>query len=310
MSLRFTVLASGSAGNASLVEAGDFGVLLDAGIGPRILAQRLAAVGASWSHIHASLLTHTHSDHWKETTLVHLARRSIPIYCHEDHHEYLSAGSSAFARLAEAGLVRLFEGGEEMQLSPGLRCRPLPVRHDSGATFGFRFDGVPDLFGHASALAYLADLGCWDDGLAEALTDVDLLALEFNHDVELERSSGRMPQLIDRVLGEEGHLSNEQAVALVREVLRRSTPGRLQHLVQLHLSRECNRPALALAVARGALRRLTWSGKVVTANQDRPSCTFHLGGDVIRRGNASRHRRSSRSATASAQQCLPGVESA
>ncbi|HEY1861263.1 MAG TPA: MBL fold metallo-hydrolase [Gemmataceae bacterium] len=308
MSLRFTVLASGSAGNASLVEAGGFGVLLDAGIGPRILAQRLAAVEASWNHIHALLLTHTHSDHWKETTLVHIARRSIPIYCHEDHHDYLSSGSIAFARLAEAGLVRLFEASEEIQLSPGLRCRPIPVRHDSGATFGFRFDGVPDLFGHASALAYLADLGCWDDGLADAVADVDLLALEFNHDVEMERCSGRMPQLIARVLGEEGHLSNEQAVALVREVLRRSTPGRLQYLVQLHLSRECNRPALAQAAARAALGRLTSSGKVVTASHDRPSCTFHLGGTAMRRAKVSSHRRSGRAAAASAQQFLPGVE--
>jgi len=97
---------------------------------------------------------------------------------------------------------------------------------------------------------------------------------------------------------------------LVREVLRRSAPGRLQHLVQLHLSRECNRPALALAAARAALRRLTWSGKIVTANQDRPSNTFHLGGLALGRRKTSPRRRSANSAGGSAQPSLPGVESA
>ena len=53
MGLRFTVLASGSAGNASLIETGGFGLLLDAGLGPRQLATRLAAVGASWQDVHA-----------------------------------------------------------------------------------------------------------------------------------------------------------------------------------------------------------------------------------------------------------------
>jgi phosphoribosyl 1,2-cyclic phosphodiesterase len=307
MSLRFTVLASGSAGNASLVEAGEFGVLLDAGIGPRVLAQRLVAVGASWNSVQAVLLTHTHSDHWKETTLGHLAKRGIPIYCHADHQAYLRPYSEAFARLQDAGCVRAYRAGVEIKLAPVLRCRPLPVRHDSGATFGFRFDGVPDLFGQASALAYLADLGCWDDELVEAVADVDLLALEFNHDEEMERRSGRMPELIARVLGKEGHLSNVQATEFARAVVRQSMPGRVLHLVQLHLSRECNRPALALAAARSALRELNWNGTVVTAHQDQPSNTIQLGEPAIRRRKALPRRRSTR---AGAQQSLPGVESA
>ena len=86
MGLRFTVLASGSGGNASLVEAANFGVLIDAGIGPRMLSQRLTAVGQSWASVHAVLLTHTHSDHWKDRTFAHLHRRGIPLYCHAHHH--------------------------------------------------------------------------------------------------------------------------------------------------------------------------------------------------------------------------------
>src|SRR4051812_14005877 len=111
MALRFTVLASGSAGNAALVEAGEGGVLLDAGLGPRLLAGRLAAVGASWASVHAVVLTHTHSDHWRDPTLKHLLRRGVPLWCHPGHHADLLAWSPAFAALRDAGLVRAFDPG-------------------------------------------------------------------------------------------------------------------------------------------------------------------------------------------------------
>jgi hypothetical protein len=110
------------------------------------------------------------------------------------------------------------------------------------------------------------------------LLDVDLLALEFNHDVELEYRSGRHPRLISRVLGDDGHLSNEQAAQLLREILRRSTLGRLRHLVQLHLSRECNRPALALKAARDVLDGHGAAITIHTASQDEAGPTLHVGG--------------------------------
>ncbi len=307
MALRFTVLASGSAGNATLVEAEGFGVLIDAGLGPRQLAARLAAVGLSWSSVHAVLLTHTHADHWKDRTLAHLHRRRMPLYCHPDHHGHLAAFSSGFAALRRAGLVRSFCGGEPFELAPGLRCWPLPVRHDGGATFGFRFEGATDLSGRAVSLAYAADLGCWDNELADSLSDVDLLAVEFNHDVELEYASGRLPRLIARVLGDEGHLSNAQAAELVRAVLARSHARLPRHLVQLHLSRDCNRPALARAAALAALAN-RGDVTVHTAAQDAPGQTLHLSAGSPGLQAPARPRGRRAVTHASSQPCLPGLE--
>jgi phosphoribosyl 1,2-cyclic phosphodiesterase len=308
MTMRFTVLASGSAGNASLLEIGGFGLLLDAGLGPRQLAARLAAVGSSWNAVHALLLTHTHSDHWNDRTLAHLHRRNVPFYCHAGHHALLQSSSPAFTALRTANLLRPFDAGEELPLAPGLRCRPLPIRHDGGATFGFRFEGAPDLFGGTCALAYLADLGCWDADLAAALADVDVLALEFNHDVALEYASGRSARLIARVVGDEGHLSNEQAAGLLREVLRLSAPGRLKYVVQLHLSRDCNRPHLAFAAAQAILAEGKHQAEVHTASQDEPGATLHVGGAPPRRGAGARRPRRPRSERAAMQPWLPGWE--
>src|SRR5205823_8596586 len=64
MPVRFTVLASGSSGNASLVEAGGFGLLVDCGLRPRVPGWRLAAVGLSGRSVPAVVLSHTHGAHW------------------------------------------------------------------------------------------------------------------------------------------------------------------------------------------------------------------------------------------------------
>jgi phosphoribosyl 1,2-cyclic phosphodiesterase len=304
MGLRFTVLASGSGGNASLVEAEGFGVLIDVGLGPRQLSARLAAAGLSWSSVQAVLLTHTHSDQWKDATLTHLYRHRIPLYCHPGHHTVLLTYSDGFVALHGASLVRSFEAHEEVVLSQTLRCRPLPVRHDGGATFGFRLEGEADLFGHRKSLGYVADLGCWDEALAGHLADVDLLAVEFNHDVKLQYASGRMPRLIERVLGDDGHLSNAQAAGLVRAALARSSAGRLRHLVQLHLSRDCNRPSLAREAAQPVLAELAPTAALHTAAQDVAGATLHLHPAHHNRRRPSRPR----SAPPPAEPLLPGLD--
>jgi len=180
------------------------------------------------------------------------------------------------------------------------------VSHDGGATCGFRFDAPADFFGAGWALAYVADLGAWPRELVERLCDVDVLAVEFNHDVVMERRSGRPRSLINRVLSAYGHLSNEQAAALVGEIVRRSERGRLRHLVQLHLSRDCNRPSVARAAVEGLMSEHGFS--VHTARQDRPGPRLHLGSGTAARRASSRVRRPVTRSQYEMQRFLPGWE--
>lgn len=261
--MEFGVLASGSCGNVSLLRLQDAGILVDAGLGPRLLEARLDDLGVGWLDITAVLLTHTHGDHWREKTLCALLERRIPLHCHEFHHGVLSRCSQGFAQLSEAGLVKCFRFPQTFRLGKDILCRALPLSHDNGVTCGFRIDSPEGTLGYAS------DLGSWKRALVDSLTDVDILALEFNHDVELQRSSNRPRQIIARVLSDAGHLSNEQAADLVRQVLIQSRPGRLRHLVQLHLSQQCNRDELALRAAEKMLNKLGVDVTVHTAAQDR-----------------------------------------
>lgn len=252
MSVQIAVLASGSQGNATLVQTGGSGFLLDLGLGPRALAGRLESVGSSWDQIASAILTHTHGDHVNPATLAQLARLRIPLYCHEGHRRQLGR-SPGFHHLEAAGLLRHYD--EEPFLTPmGLRIEPLELRHDGGPTYGFRIEAKPARRGRAIAIGYMADTGSWTEAMADALAEVDFLGVEFNHDVEMQRRSPRSRALIARNLGDWGHLSNGQGAEFVSAVLERSAPGSIRHLVLLHLSQQCNDPTLALSTARAAVR--------------------------------------------------------
>lgn len=269
MTGRFTVLASGSGGNAALLEANGFGLLIDCGLHPRLLTARLAEVGATWASVHAVILTHTHGDHWKDLTLADLRSRKIPLYAHPAQFDHLAAAAAAYDPLHRAGLTHSYQADHPLTLAPGLVVRPVRVSHDSDPTFAFRIDGHdPAAAGPAWSVGYASDLGCGSDELVAAFAGVDVLALEYNHDVRLERRSPRPKFLVDRVLGDSGHLSNEQAARLTAEIAGRSGDGFPGHLVQLHLSRDCNRPELASATGRAALAPLNPKSEVITARQD------------------------------------------
>lgn len=279
MPARFSMLASGSSGNAAFLQADGFGLLLDAGLGPRFIGARLAAVGASWNDVHAVLLTHTHTDHWKDLTLGELKRRRIPLYCSPRHHVALGRNAGHFDQLLAAGLVRPVEADAPFELRPGLTCRPIAVPHDSDPTFAYRLDGPPGLFAPRWSVGYASDLGVARPDLIAAFADVNLLAIEFNHCEQLEQSSGRPAYLVRRVLGEHGHLSNTQAAAVVQAIVRASAPGALKHLVQLHLSRDCNRAALAAEVGLAALAEVGSAAQLTTATQDRVTRPLDLEGE-------------------------------
>ena len=276
MPARWTVLASGSGGNTSLLELDGAGLLVDIGLGPRQLERRLKQVGFGWDGIRGVVLTHTHTDHWSARSLARLAELRASFFCHAEHLRPLNRQCPEFQALQFAGLVKTYVPGRIFEPIPGTRCGALALKHDGGATFGFRIEAEASAARPNWAVGYVADLGSWDASLPRDLADVDVLALEFNHDVELQLASGRARWLIHRVLGDFGHLSNAQGARLLEECAGHSTPGRLRHVIQLHLSRDCNRPALAVAAARAVFERRNLGAALHTASQDVPGPTIPL----------------------------------
>src|SRR4029077_6304088 len=224
----------------SLLDVDGAGLLVDIGLGPRQFDKRLRGIGYDWSRIRGVLLSHTHSYHWHDRTLARLAECRVPLFCHGEHVRRLQLDCPEFQKLQFAGLVKNYLPGREFVPLRGARCRPVELKHDGGPTFGFRIEDDSREQPGGWGVGYAADLGSWEPALPHALADVDLLALEFNHDVEMQLASRRVRWLIHRVLGEFGHLSNAQGARLLEECVTRSPRRRLRHVIQLHLSRECN----------------------------------------------------------------------
>ena len=232
MSLELCVLASGSAGNATLLRTPNGVMLIDAGIGPRNTARRLDGTGVRLRDIRAICLTHLDSDHFRPNWLGTLLNHSIEVHCHR------SRADEVLQRLDHHGatkLVRPFQ--KEFKPLPNLSVRAIPLAHDRTGSHAFRIEG----FG--CRVGYATDLGRVPASLIEHFADVDLLALESNYDPEMRLNSARPWFLKQRIMNGSGHLSNGQAYEAICRILdqARQLP---RHIVLLHRSRECNCPKL------------------------------------------------------------------
>ncbi len=83
--VRFTVLASGSKGNSTVISGGGTRLLVDAGLSCRELFRRMEMAGEDPKTLDAILITHEHQDHINGLSVT--ARRlGIPVYFTEATH--------------------------------------------------------------------------------------------------------------------------------------------------------------------------------------------------------------------------------
>jgi phosphoribosyl 1,2-cyclic phosphodiesterase len=257
-------LASGSLGNALLVACGKTRVLVDCGISGRRLRQNLALAGLAPQDVQAVFVTHTHRDHFSASAVAFCLANGTQVYSTQDNLDYMSSDLDEFHRLVEAGQTHEING-RAVTLGD-IAVDAFDVPHDSpGQCLGFRLSmGSPR---RRRAVAVATDLGHVPDDCLPVFLDADAVVLESNHDEDLLWESGRPPELIERIAGPHGHLSNEAAAEALAEIVGRSHPGRIKHVVLAHLSRDCNTPCLALAAQAHLARRKEHPVKLTAAGQ-------------------------------------------
>lgn len=260
--LEITVLASGSAGNAALVQAGETRILLDAGLSARRLEERLTQCGVAASSLDAIVLTHEHGDHTQALRSLS-ARYDVPIYANRMTAAALEAGSLAGCRT-----WRFF--GRDAVFSIGnLSLEAFSVPHDAADPVGFLVRDGGSTFG------LLTDLGHATPAILDRLREADALLIETNYDDDLLQRDTRRPWSVkQRISSRHGHLSNAAAA----EVIASLAEGRLAAVLLGHLSRDCNTADLALTAARAPLERASRSDtRVICAGQDAPTESLRIG---------------------------------
>jgi phosphoribosyl 1,2-cyclic phosphodiesterase len=237
--VRVTVLASGSAGNALLLECGGGRLLVDAGLSLDALERALSRVGLAPGQLDALVLTHEHDDH---------ARGAGPLGRSAGVRVYATAATAAAAGPALAGAdVQPFAPGTPFAVGP-FDITAFAVPHDAAEPVGLAFEAA------GRRLVVATDLGWADEVLDGHLASADLAVLESNYDLGLLHVSGYPWFLKNRILGGRGHLSNDDAArALARTARAAYLGGRRRGVLLVHLSDTNNLAPLARDTVQAAL---------------------------------------------------------
>jgi phosphoribosyl 1,2-cyclic phosphodiesterase len=232
--VKISVLGSSSTGNCTFIASSQTKILLDAGFSPTQTLKRLHIIGESLDDIDALIISHEHTDHVNGITGL-LSKRRIPVYI----------GERTFAALTPpipCDRLETIKAGEPFFLKD-LTISPFSIPHDAIDPLGFTFEAAGIRIGHVTDLGFLTEL------VVQRLRGCDVLVLESNHDLEMLKV-GPYPWFVkQRIMGREGHLSNEVTARFLSD----NFDGQARYIVLAHLSESNNHPAIARMVAAQAL---------------------------------------------------------
>ncbi|HEX6807525.1 MAG TPA: MBL fold metallo-hydrolase [Gemmatimonadaceae bacterium] len=249
--MRAWALGTGSSGNALVLEAGDGRVLVDAGFPPRELVRRLRALDIAPESIEALIVTHEHHDH---------ARGAVSCANKWHWQTYASGGTwRSLRRRVRAGTA--FASGATLDLRT-MCVRTVRVAHDAAEPVAL----VATARDTGERVGLVYDVGHATRSLVDALSGLDALVLESNHDEGWLRAGPYPPSVCERIAGPFGHLSNRAAGAVAAACAHRG----LTSVVLAHLSQRCNSPELAHAAMRATLKRTAFRGQIRVSQQDHP----------------------------------------
>lgn len=236
------VLASGSKGNAAVIEGPSGSVLLDCGLSRKRLHERADEVGCDLSGVEAVLLTHEHGDH----------TGGLSVICnHFDGPVYTTAGTASGRKHLLSLPFTLVDHDATLEVA-GMRVQAFPTSHDVNDPMCFRFEVRDEASDELlDAVGWVSDTGYLTDEAMYALYGCRILGIEANHDARMLATGPYPAYLKRRVASDTGHLSNEQAAQALPTLVTHDT----ETIIALHLSQENNRPSLAvrtLAEAVGA----------------------------------------------------------
>lgn len=254
--ISFCLLGSGSAGNAILVATDSTQILIDNGLSYRELTRRAAVMGFSLEGLSGVLVTHEHGDHCNGLGTL-CRKHALPAYLTRGTHAALPA------RIGALPDARHFRAGDSWRLGD-LEISSFSVTHDAAEPVGYT------LTSRGAKVGFAFDLGAPTQLVRQRLAGSQALVLETNYCPEMLRFGDYPEQVKQRISGRFGHLSNDSAAELLRELAHPT----LQTIVLVHISENNNTPARAHAAISGALEG--HSAQVHLATQDAPTPLFRV----------------------------------
>lgn len=236
--MQVTSLASGSSGNALIIQHEGQALLVDCGIAPRRLAALLREAGTAPANLSGVLITHEHSDH---IAGVNVIPRGVEIPLFMSPGTYHANPRVAGMPIFDARLVIEQPVGSTRTIGT-FEVTSFPVSHDGAEVCGYLVEAG------GRSVAVFTDLGIAEPHLHEPLSRAELIVIEANHDEQLLRNGPYPWHLKKRVASPRGHLSNVACAALLCDIL----PDSGREIWLAHLSRTNNRDQIASGAVRQA----------------------------------------------------------
>ncbi len=234
--MRLCSIASGSSGDCIYVGSEAAHLLVDVGISGKKTEQGLKELELTGRDIDGILITHEHADHIQGLGVIS-RKYEIPIYATKGTIGAIKNCSGLGS--VDEGLFREVEEDRKFTIKD-LTINPMRISHDAAQPVAYRI-----AYGNKK-VAVCTDLGVYNDYTVECLRGMDALLLEANHDVNMLQVGPYPYYLKQRILGDRGHLSNENTGRLLCRILH----DRLKCVLLGHLSKENNLPELAYESVR------------------------------------------------------------
>lgn len=234
--MRLCSIASGSSGNCIYVGSEATHLLIDVGISGKRTEAGLQDLGLKAGELDGILITHEHADHIS----------GLGVLCRKYHVPIFATRGTIRALKACGSLGKLDEDlyhevrADEKLIIKDLTVNPMRISHDAADPVAYRIG-----YGNQK-VGVCTDLGVYNDYTVECLKGMDALLIEANHDVNMLQVGPYPYYLKQRILGERGHLSNENSGRLLSRILH----DKLKTIVLGHLSKENNLPELAYEAVR------------------------------------------------------------
>ena len=197
--MKFALLASGSKGNCCLIKHKDTKLVIDCGTTRKYLKSCFEQISYDPMQSNALLITHTHSDHIAQMKLFD----PIPTYATQDIATSHLHGIRPYDRF-------------ELQ---DFRITVLPMSHDCEGTVGYVIETEDE------KMVYVTDTGYIKDEVKEYIRNADYYVFESNHDIEMLMQTTRPVYLKQRIIGDCGHLCNEDCSNILCDVMGGSYKG-------------------------------------------------------------------------------------
>ena len=228
--MKFCSLYSGSSGNSIFIASDNAKVLIDAGLAGKKIDDALKHIGEESSSIDGIFITHEHIDHIKGVGV--LSRKyDIPIYANDNTWAVMEKN---IGRIKEHN-IRIMDRRSSITIND-LEIRSFNIPHDAIAPVGYTVSYA------GKNASVVTDFGVFTEEIRDNIIDSDIILLESNHDVNMLRMGPYPYKLKLRVLGENGHLSNEDCGSAIVSLLKND---KKKQIVLGHLSGTNNHPDLA-----------------------------------------------------------------